>query len=231
ARLQDELRYNVDTLKTHSVKIKIGNPAAGIDVDTKRVAASREAIGPDIELMVDVNCAFKNAETAIAYARAIEPYDIFWLEEPFRPDAFDLHRQLARATPIPIATGENIYTVPHFRELLSQNTVHMVNADVAIMTGGYDAGMDVWEMAKEKGCHLAPHGCQELQCHYVAAADPEGGRLEIYPPSLDPERDRIFPIPFALDAHGFADIPNEPGIGRIPDRAALAPHLVYTTEA
>jgi D-arabinonate dehydratase len=230
ARLQEELRYNVETLKTHSVKIKIGNPSAGIEIDTKRVAASREAIGPNIELMVDVNCAFKNAETAIAYAKAIEPYDIFWLEEPFRPDAFDLHRQLTQATSIPIATGENMYTVPHFREFITQGSVHMVNADVAIMTGGYDAGMDVWKLAKEKGCHLAPHGCQELQCHYVAAADPDGGRLEIYPPHLDPEREKIFPVPFALDENGHASIPNEPGIGLIPNREALKPHLVYTNE-
>ena len=227
--LQDELTHNIQTLNAKSVKIKIGNPAAGIDVDTKRVAASREALGPNIELMVDANCAFKNAETAIAYAQAFEPYDIFWLEEPFRPDAFNLHRQLADATSIPIATGENIYTVPHFRELLSQGAVKWVNSDVAIATGGYDAGMDIWNLAKESGCHLAPHGCQELQCHYVAAADPDG-RFEIYPPKLDPERDKIFTEPFALDKNGFATMPNEPGIGRIPNRDALKKHLVYTSE-
>ena len=227
--LQDELRFNVETLRTHSVKIKIGNPAAGLETDTKRVAASREAIGPNIELMVDANCAFKDANTAIAYAKAFEPYDIFWLEEPFRPDAFDLHRQLAEATSIPIATGENIYTIPHFRELLSQGAVNWVNSDVAIATGGYDAGMDIWNLAKEHGCHLAPHGCQELQCHYVAAADPEG-RFEIYPPKLDPERDKIFPEPFTLDDNGYATMPNEPGIGRIPNRDALKKHLVYTSE-
>jgi L-alanine-DL-glutamate epimerase-like enolase superfamily enzyme len=123
-----------------------------------------------------------------------------------------------------------MYTVPHFREFITQGSVHMVNADVAIMTGGYDAGMDVWKLAKEKGCHLAPHGCQELQCHYVAAADPDGGRLEIYPPHLDPEREKIFPVPFALDENGHASIPNEPGIGLIPNREALKPHLVYTNE-
>jgi D-arabinonate dehydratase len=194
------------------------------------VAAARQAIGPDLELMVDVNCAFKDAETAIAYAKAIEPYDIFWLEEPFRPDAFDLPRQLSEATSIPIATGENIYTVPHFRELIGQGSVQMVNADVAIMTGGYDAGMEVWKLAKEKGFHLAPHGCQELQCHYVAGSDPDGGRLEIYPTHLDPEREKIFPVPFALDEDGYASIPDQPGIGLIPDRGALKPHLVYTSE-
>ena len=228
-RLQDELRYNVDALNARGVKIKIGNPSAGLDVDTKRVAAAREAIGPGIELMVDVNCAFENADIAMAYARAIEPYDIFWLEEPFRPDAFDLYRELASATHIPVATGENIYTVPHFRELIAQNSVHVINADVAIMTGGYDAGMAVWQMAKEHGCRLAPHGCQELQIHYVAAAVPDGGRLEIYPAKLDPERSKIFPVPFTLDEEGYAAVPDLPGIGNVPNRDPLEPHLVYSS--
>ncbi len=228
-RLRDELRFNVNELGAHSVKIKIGAPNAGIDIDTARVAASREAIGPDIELMVDANCAFKDAETCIAYAQAFEPHDIFWFEEPFRPDDFHLHRQFAEASDIPIATGENVSTVPHFQELVSQGLVQMINADVAILTGGYDGGMDIWNLAKDSDCHLAPHGCQELQCHYVAAADPDGGRLEIYPPALDPERDKIFPIPLDLDENGYATIPNAPGIGLIPDRDALAPHLVYTS--
>jgi len=228
-RLQNELTENVRDLRARSVKIKIGAPSAGIDIDTKRVAASREAIGPDIELMVDANCAFKDVATCVAYAKAFEPYDIFWFEEPFRPDAFDMHREFVAATPIPLATGENISTVPHFRELIHQRSVHMINADVAILTGGYDGGMDIWNLALDSGCHLAPHGCQELQCHYVAAADPTGGRLEIYPPMLDPERDQIFPTPFALDSDGMASIPDLPGIGLLPDRDALAPHLVYTS--
>lgn len=228
-RLQDELTHNVNELGAHSVKIKIGAPAAGLDVDTKRVAASREAIGPNIELMVDANCAFKDVDTCTAYAKAFEPHGVFWFEEPFRPDAFDLHRAFRESTSIPIATGENVSTVPHFRELIDQGSVQMVNADVAILTGGYDGGMDIWNLAKEAGCHLAPHGCQELQCHYVAAADPDGGRLEIYPPALDPERDKIFPTPFTLDGHGMATIPDAPGIGLLPDRDALRPHQVSTT--
>lgn len=228
-RLQDELIANVRELKARSVKIKIGAAAAGLDVDTRRVAASREAIGPDVELMVDANCAFRDVATGVAYARAFEPFDIFWFEEPFRPDAFDLHREFVAATSIRVATGENISTVPHFRELIRQGSVQMINADVAILTGGYDGGMDIWALAKDAGCHLAPHGCQELQCHYVAAADPAGGRLEIYPPMLDPERDRIFPTPFVLDEDGMATIPDTPGIGLLPDRDALASHLVYTS--
>ncbi len=228
-RLQDELHQSVVRLHARGVKIKIGSPSVGLEADQRRVMAAREAIGPDVELMVDANCAFQDAQTAIAYARAMERSSIFWLEEPFRPDAFALYRDLARATSIPIATGENVCTVPHFRELVDQGLVHWVNADVAIMAGGYDACMETWRVASNRGCRLAPHGCQELQCHLLAAADPDGGRLEIYPPRLDPERDRIFPAPFDLGPDGRVSVPDAPGIGRVPDRAALAPYLIYTS--
>ena len=77
SRLQEELSANISDLGAKSVKIKIGAPTAGIDVETKRVAASREAIGPEIELMVDANCAFKDADTCITYAKAFESYNIF----------------------------------------------------------------------------------------------------------------------------------------------------------
>lgn len=229
--LRQELRHNVDELRAKSVKIKVGNPAVGLEIDEKRVAAAREEIGSDVELMVDANCAFKDVETAVAYARAFAPYDLFWLEEPFRPDDFEAHRRLASETEIPIATGENISSVPHFQEMISQGALKVVNADVAILTGGYDAGMTVGRLAKAHGCIVAPHGCQELQCHYVAAADEAEGRLEIYPPKLDPERDLIFSHPLMMDADGFVNIPDLPGIGLTPDLEALAPHRVPTSKA
>ena len=202
----------------------------GLEIDTRRVAAARDEVGPDVELMVDANCAFKDVETAVAYARAFEPYGLFWLEEPFRPDVFEWHRRLAGETDIPIATGENISTVPHFEEMIGQGGLKVVNADVAILTGGYDAGMAVGRLAKAHGCIVAPHGCQELQCHYVAAADEAEGRLEIYPRKLDPERDRVFPNPLTMDADGYVNIPDLPGIGLTPDLEALRPHRVFSSK-
>ena len=229
-RLRAELRHNVEVLGAKAVKIKIGDASVGLEIDTRRVEAARDEVGPQVELMVDANCAFQDLDTAIAYAKAFKPYELLWLEEPFRPDAFQLHRELSKEGLIPIATGENIATVPHFQELIEQGVVDFVNADVAILAGGYDAGMEVARLAKERGCVLAPHGCQELQCHYVAAADEAEGRLEIYPRSLDPARDEIFPEPFSVDANGYVEIPDHPGIGRTPNVEALARYQVYSSE-
>ena len=86
----------------------------------QRVRVAREAVGPDVKLMVDANCAYRYYE-AIQFAKRIEEYDIFWFEEPVAPDDYDGHRKLAQATSIPIATGENEYTRYGFRDLISTN--------------------------------------------------------------------------------------------------------------
>ena len=230
-RLRSELCHNVNVLGAKGVKLKVGDSRVGLDIDTRRVAAARDEIGQDVELMVDANCAFQDVGTAVRYAKAFAPYDILWFEEPFRPDAFDLHREFAAQKIIPIATGENITTVSHFREMIEQGVVQYVNADVAILAGGYDAGIEVARIAKAKNCVLAPHGCQELQCHFVAAADPQEGRLEIYPQALDVARDQIFPQPFTIDEHGYVDLPNDPGLGRTPNAEAISKYQVYASGA
>ncbi len=76
-----------------------------------------EAVGPDVKLMVDANCAYRHYE-AQEIARKMEPYDVFWFEEPVNPDDYEGHRLVSNSTIIPIATGENEYTRYGFRELM-----------------------------------------------------------------------------------------------------------------
>ena len=85
-----------------AVKMKIG--AVPINEDVERVKAVREAVGPDVKLLVDANCAYRYYE-AIEIARKMEPYDIFWFEEPIPPDDYKGHVLISQATSIPIATG------------------------------------------------------------------------------------------------------------------------------
>ena len=87
--------------------MKIGG--VSIREDVERVKIVREAIGDDMRLMVDANCAYRYYE-AIEIARKMEPYDIFWFEEPINPDDYEGHKLISNATSIPIATGENEYT-------------------------------------------------------------------------------------------------------------------------
>ena len=146
AELQDELRYNVEELHSTAVKIKIGDPVAGFDLDMKRVEASRDAIGPDVVLMVDANCAL-DLETSLRFASALEEYDVYWFEEPMPIHDYEGHRQLAEATSIKIATGENGYTTAHFQTLLEHNGASILNVDVTICPG-YDVGLEIANMGR-----------------------------------------------------------------------------------
>src|ERR671933_2596287 len=125
AELAREMEENVE-LGARAIKMKVG--AVPIREDVERVRVVREAIGPDVKLLVDANCAYRHYE-AIQLARRIEDYDIYWFEEPVAPDDYEGHRKLAAATTIPIATGENEYTRYGFRDLIAHQAAAILNAD------------------------------------------------------------------------------------------------------
>ena len=208
--LQDELRYNVEELHSTAVKIKIGDPVAGFDLDMKRVEASRDAVGPDVALMVDANCAL-DLESSLRFALSLEEYDVYWFEEPMPIHDYDGHRRLAEATSIKIATGENGYTTAHFRTLLDHNGASVLNVDVTICPG-YDVALEVADMAKSSGVTIAPHGCQELQLP-LAAGVAHGEFLEYYPTEVDPLRAEMFQPKLEPDDDGYVTVPDRPGVG------------------
>jgi L-alanine-DL-glutamate epimerase-like enolase superfamily enzyme len=210
AQLQDEMRYNVQAMNARSVKMKIGDPRAGVKGDLDRVAAVRDAIGPDIQLLVDANCAC-DLPTSLELARELAHYDVYWFEEPMPIFHYDAYRQLKAQSPVKIATGENYYTLADFRALLDHQGADILNVDVAICPG-YDVARQVALLALERGLTIAPHGCQELQLPLVAGL-PNGELLEYYPPEVDPLRREIFMPVMELDADGCVQVPDRHGIG------------------
>jgi L-alanine-DL-glutamate epimerase-like enolase superfamily enzyme len=208
--LQEELLYNVENLNATAVKIKIGDPNAGMSEDMKRIEAARNAIGPNIDLLVDANCAF-DLSTALAYAREMENYNIYWFEEPLAIHDFKAHKTLNASTSLMIATGENYYTLADFETLIENNGASMLNVDATICPG-YDVALKVAKLAQKKGLKIAPHGCQELQLPLVAAVS-NGELLEYYPPEVDELRKELFYPKLTLDSDGYVTVPNTPGIG------------------
>ena len=101
-------------------KIKIGRPARAEDV--ARLSAVRDAVGSSIEIFTDANQAF-TVDEAIRRARLYEAADIGWFEEPMPADDLEGHARLSRATTIPIAIGESLYSPPQFREYLQRGLV------------------------------------------------------------------------------------------------------------
>jgi L-alanine-DL-glutamate epimerase-like enolase superfamily enzyme len=183
-----------------AVKMKIG--AASLAEDVERVRVVREAIGRDVKLLVDANCAYTWHEAA-KIARMIEPYDIFWFEEPVAPDDYSGHAKVARSTIIPIATGENEYTRYGFRDLMAHDAASIFNADAKVM-GGVSEFMKVAAMAQPMDIKIAPHGAQEVHIHLVAAIE-NGLILEFYDDSFDPMWGQIYDETLQLGKDGCVE--------------------------
>ena len=213
--LAQEMEENLK-LGAKAVKMKVGGVA--INEDVKRIEVVRDAIGPDIKLLVDANNAYASYE-AIEIARKMEQYDIFWFEEPVAPDDYRGHAQVARSTSIPIATGENEYTRYGFRDLIEHESAAIFNADAQIL-GGITEFMNVAALAAAQDLRIAPHGAQEIHIHLVAAI-PNGLILEFYRETVDPLRGQLFKDPLTLDKDGCVQVPDRPGLGIEPNYEAF----------
>ena len=218
--LAAEMEENLE-LNAKAIKMKIGG--VSIREDVERVRVVRETIGPDVKLLVDANNAY-TAYQAIEIARKIEPHDIFWFEEPVAPDDYRGHAQVARATSVPVATGENEYTRYGFRDLIEHEAVAILNPDAQIL-GGITEFMQVAALASSHDLHIAPHGAQEVHIHLVTAI-PNGLILEVYRETVDPLRGQIFKDRLVLDADGYVIAPDRPGLGVEPNYELLQKHRV-----
>jgi len=161
------------------VKLKVGKPHASEDV--KRLAAVREVIGDEIELMVDANQGFTVAE-AIRRARLFEQFDLAWLEEPLPAEDLAGHVMLRESTSLPIAVGESIYSISHFREYLQRGACTIIQTDVA-RVGGITPWLKCAHIAESFNVPICPHFLMELHIGLCAAV-PNAPWLE-YIPQLD----------------------------------------------
>ncbi len=148
-------------------KIKVGH--TDIAVDIARVAAAREAIGPNCKLVVDANQAWDLGE-AINRCRAFEPYNIGWMEEPLGTNDVNDHATLRSKTGIPIALGESLYTIEDFRRFLSADAIDIVQADIA-RVGGFTPWLKIANLAAAWNRPVAPHYFVELSVHALCAVD------------------------------------------------------------
>lgn len=120
------------------------------------VAVAREEAGPDIELMLDVNCAW-TLDQAEASARALRSFGLKWLEEPVRPpENYDGLARLRRSCGIPIAAGENISTLMEFDRLMTHEAVDFVQPSPAKM-GGITEMCKVFPIAATRNVAVMPH--------------------------------------------------------------------------
>ena len=134
-------------------KIKVGLPDLADDV--ARVAAVREVIGPERLLMVDANQLW-DLPRARRAARALAPYDIYWLEEPLPAEDYRGYAELRRLCGIPLAAGESLYTQAQFRDLLLAGAVDFVQPNVC-RVGGITPFLRIAALARQFSVPVMPH--------------------------------------------------------------------------
>ncbi|KHJ56073.1 hypothetical protein LA66_05550 [Aureimonas altamirensis] len=214
-----ELQGHV-AMGARAVKMKVG--AAPIARDIERIKVAREAVGPDVRLMVDANNAYRHYQ-AIKFAREAERYDLFWFEEPVEPDDYEGQREVTRSTTIPVAAGENEYTKYGFRDLIDRRCVDILQPDALVM-GGITEFMKVAALAQANDLDIAPHGNQYVHVHLVCAI-PNGLILEYYKDNVDPILGDAFT--HRLEARdGRIMAPDRPGLGLELNRDLLGRYRV-----
>ena len=151
-RLLDEARGYV-AAGFKGMKTKVGG--LSIAEDVARVRALRDAIGPDIHLMVDANEAY-NATTAIRIGQQLADLDLVWFEEPVNAQDLDAYLEVKAALPMAIAGGENLRTRYEFKPYLTRRAYDIVQPDI-MHCGGITEMQRICAMANACGIQINPH--------------------------------------------------------------------------
>ena len=149
-----------------AVKMKVGRLSP--KEEEVRIRAAREAVGPDIHLMLDANNAWSDVPNALRYVKRYEPYDPYWIEEPFGPDEIDMHARLAELTPVVVATGEIAYGRWYHKELLDKRGAEIIQTD-ACVCGGITEWKRIAALAAGYGITVCPHWFHDVHAPLVAA--------------------------------------------------------------
>ncbi len=210
-----------------AIKMKVGLDVA---TDVKHVRAVRQAIGADVELMVDANHGYSLSE-ALRFARGIEELDISFFEEPVSPEDYEGYRELRERTTIPIAGGECEYLLEGFRQLLSGRCVDIAQPDICA-AGGLSEVKRIVALARAHHVNVIPHSwgtgiAFAAGLHLVSALDVLPGRMRMPEPLLEmdrsenPLRDNLTTPIFQVE-DGVVATPRGPGLGVDVDLDMLA---------
>jgi L-alanine-DL-glutamate epimerase-like enolase superfamily enzyme len=194
-----------------AIKMKVGRPRLADDV--ARVKAMREYLGEGFPLMADANMKW-SADEAIRAARAFQPFDLTWLEEPVIPDDVAGQARVVREGGVPIASGENLRTPWEFKQLIAAGGVTYPEPDVT-NCGGISAFMKIAHLAEAFNLPVTSHGAHDVTVHLLAAVQ-NGCWLEAHGFGLD----RYIARPLVIE-DGMAIAPGLPGHGIEFDWKAL----------
>jgi L-alanine-DL-glutamate epimerase-like enolase superfamily enzyme len=186
-----------------AIKMKVGRPRLAEDLE--RVRAMRELLGDGFPLMADANMRW-GVDEAIRAARALQPYDLTWIEEPTIPDDPAGHARIVREGGVPVAAGENLRTLWEFKQYIAGQGVTYPEPDVT-NCGGITSFMKIAHLAEAYNLPVTSHGAHDVTVHLLAAC-PNRSYLEAHGFGLE----RYIAEPLRIE-DGVAVAPDRPGHG------------------
>ncbi|MDR3637326.1 MAG: mandelate racemase/muconate lactonizing enzyme family protein [Isosphaeraceae bacterium] len=196
--------------------VKFGWDPMGRDfaTDVALVREARAGLGPEADLMIDAGLVF-DAKTAIQRARAFEPYNLFWFEEPLQPDDYDGYAKLSAASPLRIAAGEEESERKSFLQLMDVGQIDVVQVDLT-RCGGFTEAMKIASLAADRGLPVVNHGFTTYvnvaaALHFLASVPNTLGLLEFVVEEGTTLRHALSEPIRAVD--GRVAVPDAPGLG------------------
>jgi len=227
------LKFDIDNLK-HPAKFDEMNPtanAAEIRTMVERVAAVRDAVGPDIDLCIDLHARY-DVPSACRIAWELEPFNLLWLEEPVPAENVDALRQVRNRSRTPICIGENLYMRWGFREALQQQVADVLMPDVP-KCGGLSESRKIAQLAETYYIPFAPHLVSSplgtMATAHVCASVPNFLVLEWHALEEREVWDSYVKLPNgarSIVENGHIRIPEIPGIGVELDMDNVRKHAV-----
>ena len=224
------LRYSApaDVAKACARALDQGYRAVKLhEIDVPQTRAARDAVGPNVSLMLDVNCPW-SVDSAIDMAHRLQDCDLAWLEEPVWPP--EHHAGLARVRReggVRVAAGENAAGLFEVRAMLDAGAVDIIQPSIAKI-GGITEVMKIAAVAEAKGVRMVPH-CAYFgpgflaSLHLAAALAPTAPFERLF---VDLEASPYHDLVEAKG--GSVTVPDAPGLGRDPDLDVLRRYALST---
>ncbi len=214
AAIQGVQKHGYTAFKTRPEGIN-KNPYNQVTRDFgKKMRTMRAAVGPDVDIGVDVHAQFFELSRALRLAKEIEPYNPMWLEEAIRPENAAVMARLRERIDIPLASGEANYTKYEFQKLLAADALDIVQPDLCLC-GGLLEGKKIAAMAEAHYVTIAPHNPNgplgTVASAHFCAATPNFKILEHIPDDEAPRKD-LLKEPLAVKK-GHFELSSKPGFG------------------
>ena len=217
----EEATANADALGAIKLKTGLSLLGYGPGEDVELVRRVREAVGPDVTVMVDANYAYDRTD-ARRVGRALAAEGVHWFEEPVAPEDVEGYARLAGGLDVPVAGGE-CHTPAEFDRLFEVGGLDVAQPDVCIV-GGLTPARRIARRARDHGVPLVPHVWGTpvaLAASLGLIATLPGEPWLEFDRSPNPLREELSVGSFAPDDDGLVVIPDEPGLGVTLDEDAI----------